>query len=179
LCHNSVIFYARTIVRAGFGGGGWLFIISMCRRCTNNQKGFTLIELMLVVLIVGILGRVTIGIISQGRQRDRAKDAVNLANLTKVASALESYYYGEGKYPAKTAGNGNPLLDPINNVSLDVYLKVWPDNFVYKTNGAIGEHPSEWALYVAKLASSGYYKYRSYTATTDSCTDISGLETCN
>ncbi len=54
-----------------------------------DEKGFTLIELMVVVLIIGILVAVAIPVF--GNIADHARDTTCIANLRTIAGALEQY----------------------------------------------------------------------------------------
>ena len=63
---------------------------------SNNtfQRGFTLIELMIVIVILGILMGTILPRLTgaQGRARDTAK----IADLSNLAQALEVYYNDNG-----------------------------------------------------------------------------------
>jgi prepilin-type N-terminal cleavage/methylation domain-containing protein len=85
------------------------------------QRGFTLIELMIVIVILGILMGTILPRLSGAQSR--ARDTAKIADLTNIAQALEVYYNDNGKYPDNSAGD--PCLHP-GNVSangLSVYLK--------------------------------------------------------
>lgn len=76
----------------------------------THQKGFTLIELMVVIAVIGILAAVALVSLT-GLQRS-ARDATRKSNLSDYATALGRYYQDNNKYPAPaTTGNascGNP-----------------------------------------------------------------------
>jgi prepilin-type N-terminal cleavage/methylation domain-containing protein len=56
----------------------------------NRPEGFTLVELMIVVIIVGILAAVAIPLYSQSVDRSKATEAV--AALGTIKSAMRNYY---------------------------------------------------------------------------------------
>lgn len=60
--------------------------------------GFTLVELLIVMTIIGILA--TLGGGSYVKSMNRAKDAKNVAETKEIQKALELYYSIEGSYPA-------------------------------------------------------------------------------
>ena len=62
-----------------------------------KQRGFTLIEILIVVAIIGILSSVIL--IGLGSARARARDARRIADLKEVQNALELYYGKAGMYP--------------------------------------------------------------------------------
>lgn len=65
----------------------------------SNKKGFTLIEVLVVVFIVGLLASVVL--VGLGSSRARARDTKRIAELRSVQLALESYYAKFNKYPDK------------------------------------------------------------------------------
>jgi len=68
------------------------------------QKGFTLIELMIVVAIIGILAAIAIPAYQDYTIRAQVTEGLNLAGAVKAAVA-ESFAQ-EGTWPADTAGAG-------------------------------------------------------------------------
>jgi type IV pilus assembly protein PilA len=62
------------------------------------QKGFTLIELMIVVAIIGILAAIAIPAYQDYTIRAQVTEGINLADAMKVAVA--DYYTQNGAFPA-------------------------------------------------------------------------------
>lgn len=62
-----------------------------------NRKGFTLIEMLIVVAIIGILASVVI--VGLGPAQKRGRDSRRAADLREVQTGLELYYSKNGKYP--------------------------------------------------------------------------------
>jgi general secretion pathway protein G len=65
-------------------------------RCTR-QAGFTLIEMLLVVVIIGMLA--TIATVSIPRHLKKARRSKAAADIQSIGIAIQSYYMDEGKYP--------------------------------------------------------------------------------
>ncbi len=63
----------------------------------NGDAGFTLIELIIVVTLVGIL--VAIAMPNLLDQPRRAKEAVLKTNLTAIRDTLDQYHADKGHYP--------------------------------------------------------------------------------
>lgn len=64
----------------------------------KKQQGFTLIELMIVVAIIGILAAVAIPAYQDYTARAQASEAVSL--LSGLKTPISEYYQTEGAYPA-------------------------------------------------------------------------------
>ncbi len=59
------------------------------KRFRNKKKGFTLVEIMIVVLIIGILLAIAVPNFVRARERSRAKTCVG--NLKQIDSAKEQW----------------------------------------------------------------------------------------
>lgn len=66
-----------------------------------RKNGFTLVELLIVIVIIGILA--SIGIASFSSSQMKSRDTQRKANLKQIANALEIYYNDKGQYPAGEA----------------------------------------------------------------------------
>ncbi|WP_211827863.1 pilin [Kistimonas asteriae] len=69
-----------------------------------KQQGFTLIELMIVVAIIGILSAVAIPAYQDYTKRAHVSEGLNLASGVKAAIA--EYYATEGAWPLNNASAG-------------------------------------------------------------------------
>jgi prepilin-type N-terminal cleavage/methylation domain-containing protein len=75
-----------------------------------NKKGFTLIELIIVVVIIGILALVAIPRYFASVQKARKSQAV--VTLTHIKDAMAGYYAVNGILPAVTPGTDiNVIVD--------------------------------------------------------------------
>lgn len=72
--------------------------------CRSTQKrGFTLIELMVVIAIIAILASITIPVI--GRALESARRAQARTEIASIQTAIRAYFNEYGRYPF---GSGQP-----------------------------------------------------------------------
>ncbi|HHT69845.1 MAG TPA: prepilin-type N-terminal cleavage/methylation domain-containing protein, partial [Firmicutes bacterium] len=68
-------------------------MLKKIRKMLKSQEGFTLVELMIVVVILGILAG--IGIQQYGQIQERAREGVDEANVRLIKSAAQMYLMAE------------------------------------------------------------------------------------
>lgn len=85
------------------------------------KRGFTLVEMLFIIAIIGIITGITFA--SVGTARSRARDAQRLTDIGLIKIAIQNYYAKRGVYPSL------------------------PGNF-YVTNGSTGH---SWAEFEAEL----------------------------
>jgi len=62
-----------------------------------NQKGFTLVELLIVIAIIGILSVLTV--ISIGSVKAKARDSIRSQDTNQLMKLFEIFYYENNGYP--------------------------------------------------------------------------------
>jgi prepilin-type N-terminal cleavage/methylation domain-containing protein len=81
----------------------------------KQQPGFTIVELLIVVVVIAILAAVTI--VSYNGIQARAKVSASIAEIKSVNSAIQLYHAENGVYPS-TGGVWNGLNQEVNYVPL-------------------------------------------------------------
>ncbi len=67
-------------------------------------RGFTIVELLIVVVVIGILAAVTI--VAFGSVQAKARDASRISKLNQLVKGIEQYYVQNGLYPPIDHGLG-------------------------------------------------------------------------
>lgn len=88
------------------------------------EKGFTLIEFLVVVAIIGLLAVLVILLLT--RNITKANDAKRKADITKISTALEEYYTDNNCYPDPS------VFSQCGSTALQPYLPSVPCDPVYK-----------------------------------------------
>ncbi len=92
-------------------------------------KGFTLIEMLVVIAILGLLATVLLVTINPVAQIQKANDARRKGDLNQLQHALEMYYQDNGSYPPSS---GNKIKGLNWGSSWSPYMSNLPQDPVSK-----------------------------------------------
>lgn len=105
----------------------------------KKQKGFTLVEMLVAIAIVGLLSAVIM--VSMSKNKAKARDANRKAAAAELRKAFELYFLDNSKYPSNgPAGTPNQELDIqfLTSFLVPTYLSSMPadptrnpDNYKY------------------------------------------------
>ena len=110
----------------------------------RGQRGFTLLEIMVVVIIIGLLAAIVApNVIGQS---DKARVELARANMAGIENALDMYKLDNGKYPTTEQGLNALVEKPADAKNWTApYLKdepmdPWNNEFVYMSPGIDGPY---------------------------------------
>lgn len=78
----------------------------------EKQTGFTLIELMIVVAIIGILAAIAVPMYQRYTIRTQVTEGLNLTSTARVA--VSDFYMNTGGWPSNNTAAGLPIPAQIN-----------------------------------------------------------------
>lgn len=106
----------------------------------RNQKGMTLLEIMIVMVILGGLIAVLAGTVQNNLKKSKVKQAK--IQISEYGKALDMYFTDCNQYPSTEEGLGALMQAPSTcaNWGPDPYLKKlnpdpWGNQFAYESQG--------------------------------------------
>ncbi|MGO9451725.1 MAG: type II secretion system major pseudopilin GspG [Candidatus Binataceae bacterium] len=113
-------------------------------RRLHSQDGFTLIEIMVVIMIIGLLALMVVP-----RLRgvaDRAKSTKAKADIAEIKQALDRYYLDIGSYPTSDQGLQALVTPPTSGQVSTNYMQggyieklpndPWSNAYLYQSDGS-------------------------------------------
>ena len=88
------------------------------------KKGFTIVELLIVVAIIGIM--VSILLVRGDTAKARSRDARRVADISNLQSALEGYFEGETKITQSSSTTVTPKYPATISSLAPNYIAVIP-----------------------------------------------------
>jgi type II secretion system protein G len=94
----------------------------------TKNPGFTIVELLIVVVVIGILAAIVI--VAYNGIQTTARDNVRKADLKTLATAIESYYAVNGNYPM-SSGWCTQISHPSYTTAFQNEMSEFLDQLVY------------------------------------------------
>lgn len=85
-----------------------------------NKKGFTIIEIMIVLVIIGFLSNMAV--VTFGTRSEDAQETIKEADKCNIMTALELYALDNGFYPDDTVEH--PLYILLGGEGIPEYIKM-------------------------------------------------------
>lgn len=119
---------------------------SIIEKQERDEGGFTLIEILVVILIIGILAGVAIPVFLN--QRQTANDGAAVSEATNIAKAVETYFVNNKEETILTANAVTEIKEMVkktNGVGAAIYGSA--NNFCVQTwhsNGKVYRNDNNW-----------------------------------
>lgn len=126
-----------------------------------RRLGFTMIELLIVIAVLGILAVAVLAAINPIEQINRGKDTGSRSDAEQLLSAIDRYYAGKGFYPwadgassvnTSTFGSGADAL-----ITLDAAdIAIGDDSLEILTNVSAGGSAEVKESFITRITDPGY-----------------------
>ena len=135
----------------------------------KRQSGFTIVELLIVIVVIGILAAITI--VAYSGIQSRATDSVNLSNSSAITNAISAYKVDNNGPPICSGGDGiSCLLSSMNSALVPTYLSQLPTDpsstYPYYYVGT-SAYDGAWSVRMYKRQTSSYCKIGVYPTALD------------
>ncbi len=126
-----------------------------------RRLGFTMIELLIVIAVLGILAVAVLAAINPIEQINRGRDTGSRSDAEQLLSAIDRYYAGKGYYPwadgasslnTSTFGSGADALLPLN----DAAITIGDDALPILSNVSSGGSAEVKESFITRITDPGY-----------------------
>lgn len=125
----------------------WYFNEMLIKQGRVRQRGFTLLEIMVVVIIIGVLAVIVVQNVLP--QADKARITAAKADIRTLAAALDTYRLDNSFYPSTNQGLEALVTEPsgtpeARNWGPEPYMRKlpvdpWGNTYVYTNEGFVFE----------------------------------------
>lgn len=113
-------------------------------RALQNNRGFTLLELMIVVAIIAIMAGFAVTRFSG--VLDNTRVTAVKTDFKTYEFALEAYYMKNSRYPSSEEGLQALVDDGFVQKKNDALLDPWKNPYQYRYPGENSDSPEIWSL---------------------------------
>lgn len=130
----------------------------------KKQTGFTIVELLIVIIVIAILA--AISIVAYNGIQSRARDSARGDAFASLKQTLELYYIDNAKYPVISGcdGGGSCDADVLQPFLVPSYIDRIPND---------PQHPTKFIRYISTADGAGYGIYVPNYETKTPCAYIS------
>jgi prepilin-type N-terminal cleavage/methylation domain-containing protein len=123
------------------------------------KKGFTLLEILLVIAAIGLLAAIVIIAINPNRQLAQVRDTERVSEINAISKALDQYLIDNGEFPGSVSSQNEGVYDICLDTSLDCSGYIDLSSLVPTYIASIPQDPS-----INDIDDSGYSIYISSDA---------------
>jgi len=80
----------------------------MNKKMKTKNRGFTLVELLVIIAVIGILA--TLAVIALQQARSRTRDSKRVADIKQIQTTLELFFNEQGRYPTIDEWNSGSII---------------------------------------------------------------------
>lgn len=91
---------------------------------SNRTRGFTIVELLIVIVVIAILAAITI--VAYNGIQQRARDAERVSEVKALRTAIEMYAADTGAYPSVGSDNAGYSVSSLAAALVPTYLQAIP-----------------------------------------------------
>lgn len=91
----------------------------------EDNHGFTLVELLITIAIIGILAAIVL--VNLNSSREGARDVRRVADIRQIITALQLYYNDNGGYPGPAIASLTGPTPTDGSIPWNTFLISWPE----------------------------------------------------